>query len=65
MLEIDIRKITDELDRQEMKFIEQWNNLPPIYLTSDYEESRKYENLAGAINHIEKCKYLLRNPPIC
>ena len=63
MLEIDVRKIIDVLDKQEMDFIDEWNKLPPIYDGNNYKESMKYENIAGAINHIEKCKHLLRVSP--
>jgi hypothetical protein len=61
----NILKIADVLDKQEMDFLNEWNKLPPIYDGNNYEESRKYENIAGAINHIEECKKLLRFPPLC
>ena len=59
MLEINRRILIDELNKIENSFIEKWDCLPPIYNTNDPIVSRKYENIAGAINYIEKCKELL------
>ena len=59
MLEIKHRVIIDELNNMENSLLEMWDRLPSIYDTCNPIEIRKYENIAGAINYIEKCKYLL------
>ncbi len=59
MLEIQRRILTDELDRKSMKLLEEWDKLPPIYDPNNQTSAKKYENIAGTLNHIEKCKNLL------
>ncbi len=56
------RPLYDELSRQQEKLQDAWDRLPPIYLDDGSINAKKYENLAGAMNHIEKCKEMLMNP---
>ena len=51
--------ILDELNRQENLFLDEWERMSPIYNGNDWRLSKHYENITGAINHIEKCKELL------
>jgi hypothetical protein len=48
--------ILDELNLIESKYFNLWNELSPWYNANDPSVSLQYENIAGAINYIEKLK---------
>jgi len=59
MLAFDAKKIIDQFNKHENELLDRWNMLPSIYDGNNYLESKKYENIAGAINHIEKVKHMI------
>lgn len=62
MLAYEKRPLYDELSRHQQKLQDEWDKLPPIYLDDGSINAKNYENLAGAMNHIAKCKKMLMSP---
>ena len=59
MLEINRRILIDELNKIENSLLDKWYQMCPWYNANDPIVTREYENIAGQINYIEKCKELL------
>ena len=47
-----------QLEEMETELIKEWDKVPIILNPNDFEQYKKAENLAGAINHIHKLKNL-------